>query len=121
MVPGRPILVVDDDDVMCDMIAASLLHAGYSVRTAANGLDALLAAEAIEPSLVILDMHMPVMNGWEFAEELKTLGRDPPVLVITGATPDPATAAKQVDADDFLRKPFDLDDLLDKVAQLRAA
>src|SRR6266480_3485274 len=109
MFPGRPILVVDDDDVMCDTIAASLLHAGYSVRTAANGLDALLAAQAIDPSLVILDMHMPVMNGWEFAEELRNLSCDPPVLVITGAAPDPAAAAQEVNADGFLRKPFDLE------------
>ncbi len=98
-------------------------HAGYAVRTAANGLDALVTAAAVEPSLVILDMHMPILNGWEFVEELGILGLAPrPRLsIITGETPDAETAAEQVDADDFLRKPFGLDELLDKVEQLRAA
>jgi CheY-like chemotaxis protein len=117
----RPILVVDDDEVLCDLIAAGLSHAGYPVRTAANGLDALLSLEAIHPSLVILDMQMPVLNGWEFAAELKAGGFELPVLVITGNGSNPAAAAREVDAADYLGKPFDLDDLLIKVERLRAA
>jgi len=80
----HPILVVDDDETMCGLIAAALQHSGYTVRTAENGLDALIAAEAVDPSLVILDMHMPVMNGWAFVEELRILGLNPRVLVVTG-------------------------------------
>lgn len=117
----RPILVVDDDEVLCDLIAAGLTHAGYPVRTAANGLDALLSLEALRPSLVILDMQMPILNGWEFAEELKASGFELPLLVITAATRNPAGAAREVDAADFLGKPFNLDDLLTKVERLRAA
>jgi len=98
-----------------------LAAASYTVRTAENGLDALIAAEAVDPSLVILDMHMPVMDGWEFVEELRVLGLDPRVLVVTGETPAPRIAAEEIDADDFLSKPFDLSELLFKVHQLRAA
>ena len=122
-VTRTPILVVDDDDTLRGVMGEALQHAGYAVRTAANGLDALVTAAAVEPSLVILDMHMPILNGWEFAEELGILGLAPRprLLIITGETPDAETAAEQVDADDFLRKPFGLDELLDKVEQLRAA
>ena len=117
----HPILVIDDDETLADLIAAALQHAGYAVRTAANGLDALLAVEALDPLLVILDMHMPVMNGWEFADELGILGLRPRLLIITGQSPHAEAVAKQVEADDFLRKPFDLNELLDKVEQLSAA
>jgi DNA-binding response OmpR family regulator len=116
-----PILVVDDDQVLCELIATGLRHAGYTVRTASNGLDALLALEAVRPSLVILDMQMPILDGWEFAAEARAAGFDPPVLVITANTRNPSQAAREVDAADFLGKPFDLDDLLTKVEQLRAA
>ena len=117
----QPILVVEDDETMCGLIAAALQHSGYAVRTAENGLDALMAVQELDPSLVILDMHMPVMDGWEFVEELRILGLDPPILVITGASPEPRIAADQVEAEGFLGKPFDLNDLLFKVEQLRAA
>ena len=117
----RPILIVDDDEVLCGLIAEGLAHAGYSVRTAPNGLDALLALEAIDPSLVILDLQMPVLNGWEFAAELKAVGLELPILVITADSRNPAKAAREVDAADCLGKPFGLDDLLSKVEQLRAA
>ena len=110
-----PILVVDDDEVLCQVMAEGLRHAGYNTRTAANGMDALFALEAQEPSVLILDLRMPLVDGWELAEELKMWDMKVPIVVVSGATLDVAATAEQMGAVDFLMKPFDLRDLIDKV------
>ena len=84
-------------------------------------MDALFALEAMEPSLLILDLRMPVLDGWELTEELRTWQVDIPVLVVSGANQDVAATAQQMGAADFLNKPFDLDVLLSKVNRLVAS
>jgi DNA-binding NtrC family response regulator len=110
-----PVLVVDDDETLCQVMAEGLRHAGYNARTAGNGMDALFALEAQEPALLILDLRMPLVDGWELVEELKMWDVKVPIVVVSGATPDVAATAQQIGAVDFLRKPFDLRDLIDKV------
>ena len=111
-------LVVDDDGALCEVMAESLRHAGYRVRTAENGMDALFAMEAQHPSVVILDLAMPFVDGWELSEELRTWTVDVPVIVVSGASIDVAATAQQIGAVDYLKKPFDLNDLVDKVDRL---
>ena len=106
---------MDDDEVLCEVMAEGLRHAGYNTRTAANGMDALFALEAQEPSVLILDLRMPLVDGWELAEELKMWDMKVPIVVVSGATPNVAATAQQMGAVDFLMKPFDLRDLIDKV------
>ena len=109
---------MDDDEDLSEVIALTLSHAGYNVRTALNGLDALNAMEAITPALVILDLAMPILNGLELSEELRTWGVTVPVLVISGAQADLGATAQQIGAAGFLRKPFEMYDLLIKVDEL---
>jgi DNA-binding response OmpR family regulator len=109
---------VDDDATMCEQMALALQHAGYSVRTAENGLDALLALEAQQPSAVVLDLRMPILDGWELTEELRTWDVRVPLLVVSGAVRDVGAIAQQIGAVDFLSKPFDMRDLIDKVDRL---
>jgi len=113
-----PVLVVDDDDVLCEVMATSLRHAGYQVRTAENGIDALYSMEAEQPSVLILDLRMPLLNGLELAEEMRTWDVRVPVIVVSGANPDVGATAQQIGAADFLSKPFDLNELIDKVDRL---
>ena len=113
-----PILIVDDDEVLCELMAESLRHAGYRVRTAENGMDALFAMEAEQPAVVILDLRMPVLDGVELAEELRTWDVSIPIIVVSGANPDVGATAQQIRAVDFLKKPFDLDELVAKVDRL---
>ncbi len=113
-----PILIVDDDEALCELMAESLRHAGYNVRTAENGMDALFAMEAQQPSVMILDLRMPLLDGWELSEELRTWDVDVPVIVVSGASTDVAATAQQMGAVDFLKKPFDLNELVDKVDRL---
>jgi DNA-binding response OmpR family regulator len=93
---------------------------GYPVQDAADGSEALKMIETSHPSLVVLDMPMPILDGWGLSRELKAKSLDPPVLAMTAA-PDPARSAHEIGAADFLQKPFGIADLLAKVEALRIA
>src|ERR671933_352790 len=73
---SQHILVVDDDPVIRETVADILDFEGYSIETATNGREALQAIERAQPSLVLLDMRMPVLDGWGFAREVKERGLD---------------------------------------------
>lgn len=117
MAPREDVLVVDDDADMVDAIVFVLNEAGYSTRVARNGKEALEAVARRRPSVVLLDMLMPVMNGWQCAQELRArYGRAVPIVIVTAAEHVRARVG-EVDADDVLPKPFDVNDLLRVVAR----
>lgn len=117
---GAAVLVVDDDPLIRSSISDILDLEGYPVATAANGAEALEEVERNVPSLVLLDMRMPVMDGWGFAGAVHARGIDVPIVVITAAQSAEAWAG-EVGARGFLAKPFELDDLLDAVERYRQA
>jgi CheY-like chemotaxis protein len=104
------ILVVDDDPDLREFLRLMLTSMGFEVISAANGQEALDVLESHNPDLILLDMKMPVMNGWEFCRAVD--GRDacPPIVVLTAA-PDPAARAAEAHADGWLGKPFEYEDL----------
>src|SRR5947208_1289034 len=111
------ILVVDDDDSIRSFVELALGSEGYGVVTAPNGARALVLATERHPDLILLDMRMPVMDGWAFARAYRGQdGPHAPIVVITAAT-DAGGRAAEIDADGFLGKPFDLDELLALVAR----
>jgi CheY-like chemotaxis protein len=116
-VDGQFILVVDDEPGIREAVAEILELDGYEVATAANGAEALVSIERQTPALILLDMRMPVLNGWEFAQTLQERGLDLPIVVITAAT-DARAWAQEVAAVDYLAKPFDLMDLLSAVERI---
>ena len=117
----QTILVVDDDAAIREVVAEVLEEEGYQVTVASSGQDALVAIDADEPALVVLDMRMPVMNGWEFAEQLSDRpGRRIPLLVMTAAV-DADKRAAEIGAAGTLSKPFDLSDLIELVQTLIAS
>ena len=110
---SRPIraLVVDDDHDIAEMVRLALTDEGYEVTLASNGSEALDASVGGPFDVILLDMRMPVMDGWSFAEEYRNRpGRRVPVIVVTAAR-DAAARAAEIDADDYLAKPFSLDEL----------
>jgi CheY-like chemotaxis protein len=115
-----PILVVDDDPDILDSVSAILAFEGYSVECAINGAEALQAVERHRPSLVLLDMKMPILDGWGFARKLRERGVRLPIIVMTAAV-DAQARAREIEADGWLPKPFELFDLLSTVQQLRPA
>jgi CheY-like chemotaxis protein len=116
----NPILVVDDDDAIRQAVSEILDLEGYSVETATNGAEALDVIARGTPSLVLLDMRMPVMDGWGFARALEERGIQLPILVMTAAQ-NARRWAEEIGADGFVSKPFDLTDLLSAVERLRKA
>lgn len=114
----RPILVVDDDPSILMTVSEILDLEGYAVETAENGAEALRAVERTSPSLVLLDMRMPVLDGWSFARELGERGLKLPILVMTAAQ-SARDWADEIGAEGYLAKPFDLFDLLTAVERLR--
>ena len=114
-----PILVIDDDPSILTTISEVLDLEGYPVQTATNGAEALRAVERARPSLILLDMRMPVLDGWGFARALQERGVKLPILVMTAAQ-NARRWAEEIGADGHIAKPFDLPDLLDAVERLRA-
>ena len=113
------VLVVDDDPSILTTVAEFLSLEGYPVETATNGREALEVVERARPSIVLLDMRMPVLDGWGFAEALQDRAISLPILVMT-ASHSTAQWAGEVHAAGYIAKPFDLIDLLDAVEQVCA-
>ena len=114
--PDQPILVIDDDPAVLATVSDILEDEGYPVELATNGAEGLEIIARIQPSLVVLDMRMPILDGWGFARVLKERGIKLPILVMTAAQ-DARRWAHEIGADAYLAKPFDLLDLLDAVEQ----
>lgn len=110
------ILVVDDDADICAVIRLTLEEEGYTVTTAANGRQALDRIGEQRPDIVLLDLTMPVMNGWEFNHRLQDVAPGIPVVFMTAAFRAQAEAETH-GAAGYLSKPFDVDELLAAVAR----
>ena len=109
------VLVVDDDKGIRDFVRTVLADEGYEVAEASDGQDALDRCARVRPDVILLDMRMPVMDGWEFARTYRDRpGPHAPIVIVTAAL-DVAKDAKDIGADGFLAKPFQLDELLDLV------
>ncbi len=118
---AQPILVVDDDPAILDLIAQLLLEEGYEVLAVSNGQTAVDLARKLRPHLILLDLMMPEMNGWQVSTLLKA---DPqtraiPILLLS-ARRDMARTANELGVTAYLEKPFDLDDLLSRVQRILA-
>lgn len=113
----RTILVIDDDPAILATVSDILRDEGHRVWTAANGAEGLVAMEQQVPELILLDMRMPVLDGWGFARALRERGISLPVVVMTAAQ-DARRWAQEIGASHYLSKPFDLLDLLDVIEQL---
>ena len=110
----QSILVVDDDPNVLAMVTDILLFEGYTIQTATNGAEALAKVDQTMPALVLLDMRMPVLSGWDFARILKERDIHLPILVMTAAH-DAHKWAEEIGASGYVAKPFHLPDLLDAV------
>lgn len=114
------VLVVDDEPDIRATVSAMLEIEGYAVAEAANGADALAVVETDPPDLILLDMRMPVLDGWAFAAEMRRRNHSIPIVVMTAAR-DAARWAGEVAAAAFVAKPFGYDDLISAVEQAAPA
>lgn len=113
------IIVIDDDEKILSLLKRSLAFEGYAAVTAANGQDGLKHVLKQEPDLIILDIMMPQMDGWEVCRRIRAGGSVVPILLLT-AKDEVTDRVKGLDlgADDYLVKPFALEELLARVRAL---
>ena len=112
------ILVIDDDLAILDMIVELLGYEGYRVISCSSGRDALLHAKDQLPALILLDLMMPEMSGWQVISALRSVPQTCSIpVVLLSARRDLSATAKELNVAHFLEKPFDLDELLELVQQ----
>ncbi len=113
----KTILVVDDEPRLVNLVRGYLQQEGFQVVTASNGRDALFAAREHQPDLIVLDLMMPELDGWEFLR-LHRQERNTPIIMLTARIEDvDKVAGLEMGADDYVTKPFSPREL---VARVRA-
>lgn len=113
---NKAILVVEDDPNISFAIGLLLEDEGYSVYRAENGSAALdQLKQHGTPQLILLDMIMPVMDGWQFAKEFAKLYDSKAPILVMSAAADVEQRAKDIGASGWIGKPFTLDDLLKQI------
>lgn len=114
----KKVLIVDDEPDVMKVVSFRLGKAGYGIVTAANGAIALAMIADAPPDLILLDLRMPVMDGYDVCNKLKgdeTLKRIPVIVVTASSGGNIADMMNKTKADEYLIKPFDPDELLKKV------
>jgi DNA-binding NtrC family response regulator len=119
MAKKSSILVVDDEDALRTVLSGELTNEGYDVRTAADGDEAIGELQKNLFDLVLLDIKMPRMNGFEVLKFVKEKHGKTKVVMLTGfADLKNAIESKKLGADDFVSKPYDLVDLLTTIERV---
>lgn len=115
MAAAKTILVVDDETRLISLVESYLKQSGYRIVTAQNGMEALSAARRENPDLIILDIMMPEMDGYEFMR-LYRAEQDTPIIVLTARVDsDEKVVGLELGADDYMTKPFRPRELLARV------
>lgn len=116
------ILVVDDEARMRELVRLYLASAGYEVLEAQDGLEALQRFEAEAPDLVVLDLMLPRLDGWEVCQRIRKYSRVPIIMLTARGEVHDKVVGLRLGADDYIAKPFDGRELLARVeAVLRRA
>jgi two-component system OmpR family response regulator len=115
-VSGETLLLVDDEDNLRSMLEAALRHSGFAVHGVRSGREALGAVASIEPDLVVLDVMLPDLDGFDVCRRWRREGRSTPVLFLTArdATED-TVRGLTTGGDDYLVKPFSLEELVARI------
>jgi DNA-binding response OmpR family regulator len=118
---ARTIFIADDELDFVSTLRSRLEFEGYVVTTAVDGKEALQRITDEKPDLILLDIMMPTMNGYQICRELKVNAdtRPIPVLMLTAKSQESDRFwGKEAGADDYVTKPFDMEDLIEKIGGL---
>jgi DNA-binding response OmpR family regulator len=118
---GR-VLLIDDEPETVDLLQAILLDAGFDVVCALNGGDGLMLENLERPDVVLLDLTMPGVSGFEVLRRMRSTRADVPVIIVSGQSDlNLARATLECGAANYIRKPFDPDHLIDAVTAALAS
>jgi CheY-like chemotaxis protein len=118
------ILLVEDNELNRDMLSRRLIRKGYEVILAQNGQEGLEAAQNQTPDLILMDMSLPVMDGWEATRRLKEVpatSRIPVVALTAHALSDDREKARRAGCDAYETKPVELTQLIETIERLLSA
>jgi DNA-binding response OmpR family regulator len=119
---AKTILIVDDEERLLRLVQAYLEQEGFRILTAKDGREALTSARAEKPDLIVLDLMMPVMDGFEFLRRYRQEAQTPVVLLTARVEETDKVVGLELGADDYVTKPFSPRELLARVrAVLRRA
>jgi DNA-binding response OmpR family regulator len=113
------VLVVDDEPRILNFLISKLRASGYDTLTASNGVEALDQAQAQQPDLIVLDVVMPKMDGFETLKELRTFSAVPVIFLSARGTDVDRIKGLGLGADDYLSKPFSPDELVARIDAVR--
>ncbi len=111
----KHILVVDDEKNIVDIIKAYLVREGYQVTTSYDGCSALKAAISSQPDLIILDLMLPEMSGWDVCKELRKTSNIPIIMLTARDETAEKIIGLEIGADDYITKPFDPKEVVSRV------
>lgn len=114
----QTVLIVDDEKRMVSLVESYLTQAGYEVMTALNGKEALEAVENKMPDLIILDIMMPHMNGYDFMREHRSRHDTPIIMLTAKVEDDDKVYGLELGADDYVTKPFKPRELMARVRNM---
>jgi two-component system OmpR family response regulator len=113
------VLVVDDEDSLLDLVSSALRIAGYQVESEQSGFDALTHVRSRPPDLIVLDVNLPDIDGFEVCRRLRRDGHQMPVVFLTARDGmDDVRAGFRQGGDDYVRKPFSLEELTLRIEAL---
>ena len=114
------ILLVEDNEMNRDMLSRRLARKGYAVVCAVDGAQAVTMAQSEQPALILMDMSLPGLDGWEATRQIKAANKTIPIIALTAhAMASDEQKAREAGCDDFDTKPVELARLLEKIeAQL---
>ena len=110
------ILLVEDNEMNRDMLSRRLERRGYQVVCALDGQQAVAMAQSENPALILMDMSLPVLDGWEATRRIKATNQSVPIIALTAhAMSTDAEKARECGCDDYDTKPVELPRLLEKI------
>lgn len=114
---NKKILVVDDEADTIFLISSILKQEGFDIIGAEGGVECLKLLESVKPDLIILDIMMPDMDGWETFHKIRVEDPDVPICIITVKSQnfDRMLGLNVLNANDYITKPFDADDLVQRI------
>lgn len=115
--PGsRPrVLIIDDDDAVCELLRQALSEDGFAVATVPHGAAALDLVKHHQPAVLLVDLRMPIMDGWAFVEQYRRSARPAASIVLLSAARDLEENARRLGADGFVPKPFRIEDVTEAI------
>ncbi len=113
------VLLVDDEERILNFLRAKLKASGYEVLTASSGVEALEEAQGEEPDLIVLDVLMPKMDGFETLKQLRTFSSVPVIILSAKGADSDKIKGLALGADDYLPKPFNPDELVARIEAVR--